>query len=629
MISGLKDKPENYGGIRFVHLLTGTHSHQNKLMTTPLRVTFFAFFALVFVSANAQLLPTERRTDWTLAGIRDELTTPTTFINFFAVGGKSDGKSVNDSLIQALLSKVGPDGAVIYFPKGRYYFTKSISLPSKLHLTGSGSDSTQLIFDLGEEKSLIEIKGEQTSIISEVTADLSKDSFFIPVADATLFNTGDFIRLSDNDASLVSSGWALNSCGQITKIKHIEGNYLYLESPLRRSYAIIDRPKVQKLLLKQNCSIENLGIERLDTTRSQTSNILFELAANCRIKCVESNRCNFAHVEVSSGTNIDITGSYFHEAFSYGGGGKGYGIALQYTTGETRITGNTFKTLRHSILLQAGANGNVISYNYSLNPTWDEGLIPKNYAGDIVLHGNYPYANLFEGNVVQNIVIDNSHGRNGPHNTFFRNRACLYGILISDKACAQENFIGNELTNSVLGNYFLQGTNHYEYGNNLSGKLIPAGTAELPVKSLYLDAVPDYYSRRNAWPPVGTPNALNGNSIEAEELFNKGYATYCIAPADVFGDRDTIPNDTTTLALAFKKEITEFKIYPNPARNYIQVDAATPIKAIRILTMDGRLMQELAEPRIDISHLAAGPYLVQILLPDGRSATRKLIVFRQ
>jgi hypothetical protein len=95
-----------------------------------------------------------------------------------------------------------------------------------------------------------------------------------------------------------------------------------------------------------------------------------------------------------------------------GGGGKGYGIMVQNTSGDCLIENNIFRHLRHSMILQAGSNGNVFGYNYSIDPYWTEVSLPSNAAGDIVLHGNYVYANLFEGNLGQQIVIDDSHGIN-------------------------------------------------------------------------------------------------------------------------------------------------------------------------------------------------------------------------
>ena len=98
---------------------------------------------------------------------------------------------------------------------------------------------------------------------------------------------------------------------------------------------------------------------------------------------------NFAHVEVSNSIGINVENSYFKDAFAYGSGGAGYGVALQYSSGDCYVHANVFEHLRHSILLQAGANGNVIGYNYSISPYWTGTSLPTNAAGDLVLHGNY------------------------------------------------------------------------------------------------------------------------------------------------------------------------------------------------------------------------------------------------
>ena len=96
------------------------------------------------------------------------------------------------------------------------------------------------------------------------------------------------------------------------------------------------------------------------------------------------------------------------------------------------------------MLLQAGTNGNIYSYNYSLQQKRTE--IPSDAAGDIVLHGNYPYANLFEGNIAQNVGGDASHGRNGPANVFFRNRAMHYGIAFTSGSGDSSIVMYNEVT---------------------------------------------------------------------------------------------------------------------------------------------------------------------------------------
>jgi hypothetical protein len=75
------------------------------------------------------------------------------------------------------------------------------------------------------------------------------------------------------------------------------------------------------------------------------------------------------------------------------------------------------------MLVGTGANRNVFRFNYAANNKWDVSALGKDLqAGDIRLHGRYPYANLFEGNSVDFVWGDATHGLNGPYNTIFRNK---------------------------------------------------------------------------------------------------------------------------------------------------------------------------------------------------------------
>src|SRR5438309_11771631 len=111
------------------------------------------------------------------------------------------------------------------------------------------------------------------------------------------------------------------------------------------------------------------------------------------------------------------------------------------------------------MMVKQGANGNVFAYNYSIEPTLTEWLYDA--SGDISVHGDYPFANLFEGNIVQTLYIDQTWGPGGPYNTFFRNREDLYGIIITqgNVTTDKNNFVGNEITNTgaFLGNYIVPG----------------------------------------------------------------------------------------------------------------------------------------------------------------------------
>lgn len=123
------------------------------------------------------------------------------------------------------------------------------------------------------------------------------------------------------------------------------------------------------------------------------------------------------------------------------------------------------------MMVKTGTNGNVFGYNYSIDPYRSETI--HDYSGDVSLHGHYAFANLFEGNLVQNIIIDHYWGPSGPLNTFFRNRAELYGFIItsSDNPTNQQNIAGLEITNTnfLYGMYTISGEDHFEYGNFVTG----------------------------------------------------------------------------------------------------------------------------------------------------------------
>ncbi|MBP8755293.1 MAG: T9SS type A sorting domain-containing protein, partial [Chitinophagales bacterium] len=357
---------------------------------------------------------------------------------------------------------------------------------------------------------------------------ISKNAHTLPLEDAGDFDIGDYVELFEQDGMLVTSDWAINTTGQIFKIENIIGNTLYVDAEVRRDFFTSRSVEVKKLNPKINVGIEELTIIRQDETTKNYSNIYFKYAAECWVRGVASYECNYAHIELHTTTHSEVSGCYIQDAFDYGDGGRAYGVVVHYTSGDNLVTDNIFNHLRHSMLLQAGANGNVFSYNYSINPHWSDTWLPSSSAGDLVLHGNYPYANLFEGNTIQNIVIDDSHGGNGKYNTFFRNRAELYGIFMSSSSAGgYQNFVGNEITNSgsLLGLYSLSGSGHFEYGNNKIGTIIPSGTSDLSESTLYIASPDAFYLTESEFPPIGTPQPFNNFLIESEMRYTEDLLT--------------------------------------------------------------------------------------------------------
>lgn len=473
------------------------------------------------------VLPAYRRADWSKAGYNGTIPSypQVSIINF---GADSMGNiSCNAALTAAISSFAGAPGAV-YLPAGNYLFTQAIRLPSNTVLKGAGNTQTQLTFNLnGANDNLITISGNVNSAVAGITMDAAKNATQIIVNNISGFAAGDYIKLSQNDAALVTSSWALGSVGQILQIESINATVITLKSALRKKYSLNDVPQITKLDVLTGSGIECLKIKRLDATTGQTANILIKYAAKCWVRGVESDSCNFAHVSIASATNIEVSGCYFHGAFGYGGNGQGYGVDLEMTTGECLVENNVFRHLRHAMLLQAGVNGNVLSYNYSIEPFWTGVLSPSNAAGDMVLHGNWVYANLFEGNVGQNMVIDNSHGKNGPFNTYFRNRGGTYGIFMNNNAGDSSNIIGNEITHASTGLFYLTGNGNFVYGNNVKGTITPVGSSSLSNSSLYRNTPPYYFFVPNTFPSIGLPNNNGSGTIPAVMNYNAGTPCNC------------------------------------------------------------------------------------------------------
>jgi hypothetical protein len=567
------------------------------------------YFCVVSLQGFAQILPESRSVNWTQAGLTDTSTSEFTLYNVLEEGAVADGATSVNLIVDSLLQLNDSNGIHLHFPQGNYLFTETVNLPENCLISGEGVSKTHFIFNLGGTGHAIQAIGNVIpSDSSSLLLPAAKGSNKIVITNAGIFLPGQWIRIQQQDADWVTSSWALNTVGQLAKIDSIRADTLFLASELRLDYPLNRLPKAVRINMKRNIGLQCFSMERIDNTApEQASGIHFNYAENCWISGIESNKTTFAHIELASVTNSKIEQCYLHDAFEYGGGGRGYGVVMHFTTNECLIENSVFKRLRHSILLQAGANGNVCAFNYSTDPYWINAnpLISGNSAGELVLHGNYVYANLFENNVVQNIVIDNSHGANGPYNTFLRNRAELYGIFFSDNTSPSQNFIANEITNNAipysLVNYNILGNDQFTYGNNNKGTISPAGTENVSDISYYYSSRPTFVQEYQ-WGKIGPPNAINTSSIPAQDRFNNQaiFAGSC-------GQEDFY-------AATAMHEIKEIRLYPNPVREQITLEGAGKLQNYRILDLWGREFQQGTingdAMMIPVESLAPGLYLL-------------------
>ena len=207
-------------------------------------------------------------------------------------------------------------------------------------------------------------------------------------------------------------------------------------------------PQLRPQGFVRGVGFENFYIERL---QGGNNTFQFKNAAYCWIRNIESYHTQKSHITNNTTIGCEFRDSYFHRSFSYGDGGAGYGVEFGFHSTDGLCENSIFDSLRHAMLVQAGAIGCVFGYNYSINPVQGEGETNLNEGWDppdISLHGHYARMNLFEGNVVTEIGIGDYWGPMGPGNTFLRNVVKGPGVYLYDHSHFQ-NLVGNTITNWI------------------------------------------------------------------------------------------------------------------------------------------------------------------------------------
>jgi hypothetical protein len=581
-----------------------------------MRIILLVLFLLILNPTGfSQVIPEERAVDWSLARTHFHFQQPENIIDVTDFGAVGDGETDNSAAYSAALMAAGDEPAVIFFPAGNFLFNSNIYLKNHIVIKGSGSGHTSLLFDFqGVNKSCITITGNALTGFVQIDSGYVFGSRKIITDSAFLFSAGQMIEIREENGywDTEPASWAQNVVGQMTMVDSVSADTIFIRSPLRLDYKAGLNPVVRAVKPVENAGIECLKVKRLDQPESGGGyNIYFSLVRNSMVTGIESDTSVASHLYIAQSLNIKVTGSYFHHAFEYDGSAThGYGITLSHHASECLIENNIFEHLRHAMMVKTGANGNVFGYNFSTDVYRSE--YPHSYGGDISLHGHYAYANLFEGNIVENIILDHYWGPSGPLNTFFRNRTTLWGIIFttnSELETIRQNVAGNEVTNTdfLYGQYSLSGSDHFQYGNNVKGTIIPAGTDSLPDRSYYLEGYPDFWDIYCVWPSVGLPNPLNSGTIPAEGRYTGGEnLTVC---ADSTVDHQN----------SFTQEI--LKVFPNPSKGFLTISGRfNGLKtAVRIFSLKGdKVFDKHIKPvngKISIilpDHLEPGIYLLNV-----------------
>jgi hypothetical protein len=432
--------------------------------------------------------------------------------------GQTGAGHDNALALQAILDTI-TQPTVVLLGSGDYYFQRTIYLHSNTVLKGLGNDRTRLFVAPADIYTpCISIEGEELEVNYPIAGNgiAAGDSIItITAAGWEAIAKGDYIRLVQNDSSLVNDDWALRRTGQVVRIDSLlpSTRQVKLSAPVRIPYPSAKGPVFRKLRPVAFSGVECLRIERMNTSplNGGTANIEFSYAHHGWVRGVESVKCNFSHVEASFSAHLYIHNNYFQDAFDFGDGGFGYGVTLHQGTSDCRVENNVFRRLRHAMLLQIGASGNVFAYNYAYQSRKEGAFGLVSTGEDMVLHGNYSYHNLFEGNYTQFASVDNSHGANGPYNTYFRNIVTSEGFDITNSQSNYQQMLANH---RLAGSNTIRGSQHVIVNNSWQG------SSTYNVASLAYAQRPSFIPLAQ-WGQIGPPTFNTAASIPARDRVTK------------------------------------------------------------------------------------------------------------
>jgi hypothetical protein len=452
---------------------------------------------------------------------------------------------------------------VVFLPAGQYLIDEDLTggarlgLKSRVVLRGAGRDQTTVTIRTGASfgQSGSPVFCDRAGIHfcggwlppRAVTSGLSRGSAELTLADTSDIDVGDYLLIYQDDNTdpppYIDNPPVGNARVYTTYVARVVarwGSRLVIDRPLRHALDPAFHPTVRPLDPVEGAGLEDLKVELTsDSTDFFQPLVRFERAVNSWVRNAELFRGYRYAVLMRFGGRNTVQDTYIHRLLWYEFnlvGWNGYGITFAEGGHDNLIVNNVISDMPITLMLQGGASGNVVAYNYLRSDTCSHGIF---------FHGWYPHSNLIEGNDSDcRITLDNFWGRQGPWNTLFRNRVGSWAgsgqAMPGIRTHQDEPFLISSYLN-VLGNIargfwrapactppfcwdFDERSVHLWGEKNLYAEVFNNATPEptstfidmvqgtqappewagfqLPA-SLYLRARPDFWPAAKPWPGIG------------------------------------------------------------------------------------------------------------------------------
>ena len=465
--------------------------------------------AAVSRSNAANIIPADRRTDWTpgvtvgVPGGIPHRTTVGATVDAARFGtGSVDASAAIGAAIDAC-----PQGQVVFIPAGTYRVDKRVyrAGASGITIRGAGVGKTILKANSKAEVLLLGAGDwPRPKATIAVTGGAVKGSTVLTVADASRITVGRLVRLEQDDAPYVISRQEQNSLRSNTKCMTVmfkvtakTATTVTVAPPLPMDFKLSPG-----LALYQRPALSSTGIEDLTIDGNSLSGIPIEIVQSwaCWVQNVEIKKSTSRQMFLVGFVSGEVRHCYTHDVV---GGGPGHeGIDLYEDGCFNLIEDNiTYNGGYPGIVLgdwRGGCAGNVIAYNFAYAAK--TGV--RTMAGEdiSVSHGAHNVMNLVEGNIAGGMASDGYHG-SASHVTVLRN------WFTATHPSATENLMAVNV--GRWNNYFnlvgnILGTSSF----SSKGMLQPERPFDYQTQVIYKLGFPnmgnDYFE--GTWEPTTPPN---------------------------------------------------------------------------------------------------------------------------
>ena len=489
------------------------------------------FVAFISSSTFAEMIPADRKTDWTpgvTVGVPGGIPDRTTIGATVDAAKYGTGSVDASGAIGAAIDACKP-GQVVFIPAGTYRLDSRVyrAYAANVTIRGEGMGKTIL---KANSKAQVLLLGTadwpRPKAGIAITGGASKGNAVLTVADASTITVGKLVRIEQDNAPYVITGTKPTTNTKVMsatfKVTEKAATTVTVAPPLPIDFTL------SPVLVQYSISpLSNTGVEDLTIDCNSLSGIgiEFDQSWGCWIKNVEIKNSRSRQMLLVCFVSGEIRHCYTHDCV--GGGPNHEGIDLYEDASFNLIEDNiAYNGGFPGIILgdsKGGCAGNVIAYNFSYNGNVGAGTM----AGmDIsVSHGPHNMMNLVEGNIAGGMGSDGYFGSTS-HITVARNWFTATHPKAAENLIAVNigrwnnyfNLVGNILgTSSFSSNGLFQPETPLGYEKPIIYKLGYPNMGNNGFTKTWGPTTPPDYTKQSANQPRGDP-AGGGKSLQERDL---------------------------------------------------------------------------------------------------------------